>query len=87
MIMRPLLGLCLIAAGCALNMDNVKAALSSRASSDLSCKPASVEFEEIKQTLSAPRVRAKGCGKSQEYELVQSQWKPAANTTETKQAF
>lgn len=81
------LSLSVLATSCAINMDNVRKALSPRASSDLSCKASSLDFEEVKQTLSAPRVLVKGCGKSQEYELVQSQWKPAKATAEAAPAF
>lgn len=66
-----------VGSGCAINMDNAKAALSPRAATELGCPSSKLDFEEVKQPLAASTVLVKGCGKTQSYRLLEGQWVPA----------
>jgi hypothetical protein len=80
--MRPRLGVVALAlSGCFFDMAAVRAELGPRAVSDLGCK--TLEFEEVQVPLSPSNVRVKGCGKKDEYTLVQGRWTPVRRALQT----
>ncbi|MDP3499587.1 MAG: hypothetical protein Q8S33_04620 [Myxococcales bacterium] len=69
--------------GCSFDMAAVRTELGPRAANDLGCKPSAIEFEEVKQPLSPSNVRVAGCGKKNEYTLVQGRWTPVRRALQT----
>jgi hypothetical protein len=65
------------AAGCSFDLAAVRADLSPRASTDLSCEASKLSFQEVKVPLSASNVRVSGCGRTGEYVLEEGRWRPA----------
>lgn len=65
---------------CALNMEQVRAELTPRAVTDLSCKAGKLEFTEVQQILAPSRVKVTGCGRAAEYALEQSRWRPVKSS-------
>lgn len=63
-------------AGCSYDMAVIRTELGPRAVSDLGCKASALEFEEIKLPLAPSNVRVTGCGKKNEYTLVEGRWTP-----------
>lgn len=66
--------------GCALNMVQVREELTPRAVIDLSCKGSKLEFAEVQQLLAPSTVKVTGCGRSAEYALEQSKWRPVKSS-------
>ena len=69
--------------GCSFDMAAVRTELGPRAVSDLGCKASAIEFEELKQMLAPSNVRVTGCGKKNEYTLVQGRWTPVRRALQT----
>lgn len=67
-------------ASCALNLEQVRAELTPRAVTDLSCKASKLEFAEVQQLLAPSRVKVTGCGRFAEYMLEQSRWRPVKSS-------
>lgn len=78
--MRFALLVLLSTASCALNLEQVRAELTPRAVTDLSCKASKLEFAEVQQLLAPSRVKVTGCGRFAEYMLEQSRWRPVKSS-------
>lgn len=62
--------------GCAFDLAQAKVQLTPRAVTELSCKASSLEFEEVQRPLAPSNVKVTGCGRTAEYTLEESVWRP-----------
>ncbi|MBE2254385.1 MAG: hypothetical protein IAE78_32960 [Myxococcus sp.] len=83
--MRPglMVGLVGLLGACSFDLAAVRAELTPRAANDLGCKANKLDFEEIKAPLAPSNVRVTGCGKKNEYSLVEGRWTPVRRSQQS----